>query len=94
MPKPLLAPLRISAKKEKANVPLLYFKTPFSIEKLAFGLVILEVPVLKDSLKIARKININPPSVTRSRKNTRKKLTVAKTDLEWAEKIGLNIIIS
>jgi DNA-binding CsgD family transcriptional regulator len=38
--------------------------------------------------KIARKINTDPPSVTRSRKNAQKKLASAKTDLEWAEKIG------
>ena len=39
--------------------------------------------------KIARKINTDPPSVTRSRKNAQKKLVAAKTDLEWAEKIGV-----
>jgi DNA-binding CsgD family transcriptional regulator len=41
--------------------------------------------------RIARKINTDPPSVTRSRKNANKKLNAAKTDLEWAEKIGLRI---
>jgi DNA-binding CsgD family transcriptional regulator len=39
--------------------------------------------------KIARKINTDPPSVTRSRKNANKKLNRAKTDLEWAEKMGM-----
>ena len=39
--------------------------------------------------RIARKINTDPPSVTRSRKNAQKKLEEAKTDLEWAEKIGI-----
>ena len=38
--------------------------------------------------KIARKINIDPPSVTRSRKNARKKLDEAKRNLEWAERIS------
>ena len=41
--------------------------------------------------KIARKINTDPPSVTRSRKNANKKLMDAITDLEWARKIGVNI---
>ena len=44
--------------------------------------------------KIARKINTDPPSVTRSRKNAQKKLQDAQIELEWAEKIGLNITIS
>jgi DNA-binding NarL/FixJ family response regulator len=39
--------------------------------------------------KIARKINTDPPSVTRSRKNAHRKIQEAKTDLEWAEKIGI-----
>ena len=39
--------------------------------------------------RIARKINTDPPSVTRSRKNAHRKLKDAKTDLEWAERIGL-----
>jgi transcriptional regulator len=39
--------------------------------------------------KIARKINTDPPSVTRSRKNAQKKLEEAKTDLEWAKEIGI-----
>ena len=44
--------------------------------------------------KIARKINTDPPSVSRSRKNAQKKLVAAKIDIAWAEKIGLPIIIS
>jgi DNA-binding NarL/FixJ family response regulator len=39
--------------------------------------------------KIARKINTDPPGVTRSRKNAQKKLSSARNDLEWAEKIGV-----
>ena len=39
--------------------------------------------------KIARKINTDPPSVTRSRKNAHKKLQAAKKDLLFAENIGL-----
>ena len=39
--------------------------------------------------RIARKINTDPPSVTRSRKNAHKKLRDAKTDIAWAEKIGI-----
>ena len=42
--------------------------------------------------RIARKINSDPPSVTRSRKNAHKKLKDAKMDLEWAEKIGIHNI--
>lgn len=41
--------------------------------------------------KIARKINTDPPSVTRSRKNAHKKLVDAMTDLEWAARIGVSI---
>jgi DNA-binding CsgD family transcriptional regulator len=39
--------------------------------------------------KIARKINTDPPSVTRSRKNAHKKIQEAKSDIAWAQKIGL-----
>ncbi len=39
--------------------------------------------------KIARKINTDPPSVTRSRKNAKRKLQEAQTDLEWAGKMGI-----
>ena len=41
--------------------------------------------------KIARKINTDPPSVTRSRKNAHKKLRDARIDLAWAEKTGIPI---
>ena len=41
--------------------------------------------------KIARKINTDPPSVTRSRKNANKKLVQAVTDLQWATNIGVRI---
>jgi DNA-binding CsgD family transcriptional regulator len=41
--------------------------------------------------KIARKINTDPPSVTRSRKNAQKKLAVALVDIKWAKKIGISI---
>jgi DNA-binding NarL/FixJ family response regulator len=41
--------------------------------------------------KIARKINTDPPSVTRSRKNAQKKLEEAMTDLEWATRIGVPV---
>ena len=41
--------------------------------------------------KIARKINADPPSVTRSRKNAQKKLKDAHNDLIWAEKTGIAI---
>jgi transcriptional regulator len=41
--------------------------------------------------KIARKINTDPPSVTRSRKNAHKKLEEAITDLEWAVRIGVRV---
>ena len=41
--------------------------------------------------RIARKINTDPPSVTRSRKNAHKKLQEAETDIEWAKEIGVRI---
>jgi transcriptional regulator len=44
--------------------------------------------------KIARKINTDPPSVTRSRKNARKKLSDAITDLDWAMQMNVRIINS
>jgi DNA-binding CsgD family transcriptional regulator len=39
--------------------------------------------------KIARRINTDPPSVTRSRKNAMKKLGSALTDLQWAAQLNL-----
>lgn len=41
--------------------------------------------------RIARKINSDPPSITRSRKNAYKKLTGAFKDIEWATRMGVNI---
>jgi DNA-binding NarL/FixJ family response regulator len=41
--------------------------------------------------KIARKINTDPPSVTRSRKTANKKLMEAAIDLEWAQKLGVSL---
>jgi len=41
--------------------------------------------------RIARKINTDPPSVTRSRKNAHRKLAEAVTDLKWASRIGMII---
>lgn len=43
--------------------------------------------------KIARKINSDPPSITRSRKNAQKKLLEAVTDIEWASRLGIKISI-
>ncbi|MEM2130067.1 MAG: LuxR C-terminal-related transcriptional regulator [Candidatus Bathyarchaeia archaeon] len=40
--------------------------------------------------RIARKINTDPPSVTRSRKNAQRKLLNATADIEWATRIGVN----
>jgi DNA-binding NarL/FixJ family response regulator len=39
--------------------------------------------------KIARKINSNPSSITRSRQNARKKLEKAQIDLQYARQIGI-----
>jgi DNA-binding CsgD family transcriptional regulator len=41
--------------------------------------------------KIARKINTDPPSVTRSRKNAQRKLEAARKDLAWVKEMGLCI---
>ncbi len=41
--------------------------------------------------RIARKMSMHPPSVTRSKRNAQKKLLDAITDLEWATRIGVNI---
>jgi len=41
--------------------------------------------------KIARRINTDPPSVTRSRQNAQNKLIEAKKDLDLAEKIGIPV---
>lgn len=39
--------------------------------------------------KIARRLSVDPPSVTISRKNAFKKLRQANEDLAWAEHIGV-----
>lgn len=41
--------------------------------------------------KIARKMNSDPPSITRSRQNAHKKLNQARIDLQYATQIGLKI---
>jgi DNA-binding CsgD family transcriptional regulator len=38
--------------------------------------------------KIARKLDVDPPTVTRSRKNALKKLQHAQEDLKYATRIG------
>ena len=40
--------------------------------------------------RIARRIRTDPPSVTRSRKNARKKLISAFKDIEWASRMGVS----
>jgi len=42
--------------------------------------------------KIARKINADPPNVTRSRKNAQKKLQKALNDLDWVTRIDTSLI--
>jgi DNA-binding CsgD family transcriptional regulator len=39
--------------------------------------------------KIARQISVDPPSITRSRKNALKKIRQAKADLQWAKTTGI-----
>jgi FixJ family two-component response regulator len=41
--------------------------------------------------RIARKINSDPPSITRSRKNAYKKLLDGFKDIEWATRMGVSI---
>ena len=41
--------------------------------------------------RIARKINTDPPSVTRSRKNAHAKLTYAASDIDWAMRAGITV---
>jgi len=38
--------------------------------------------------KIARSLNSDPPTITRSRKNATRKLLAARKDLEWVTNIG------
>jgi DNA-binding NarL/FixJ family response regulator len=40
--------------------------------------------------KIARKLNINPPTVSRLHKNAQRKLADALADIQWATKTGLD----
>ena len=42
--------------------------------------------------RIARKMSIDPPNVTRSRKNAQKKLVHAARDLDWASRMGVNAV--
>lgn len=44
--------------------------------------------------RIARRMSMDPPNVTRSRKNAHKKLMAAITDIEWALKIGVTLTIN
>jgi DNA-binding NarL/FixJ family response regulator len=41
--------------------------------------------------RIARKMSMDPPNVTRSRKNAHRKLMEASIDIEWALKIGVTL---
>jgi DNA-binding NarL/FixJ family response regulator len=50
----------------------------------------LETKGLSD-YRIARKINTDPPSITRSRQNAHKKLKQAQNDLQYAQQIGITI---
>ena len=38
--------------------------------------------------KVARQLGVDPPTVTRSRKNAQRKLNEAEKDIEWAQQIG------
>jgi len=38
--------------------------------------------------KIARILNVDPPSITQSRRNAERKLQEAAADITWAEQIG------
>jgi DNA-directed RNA polymerase specialized sigma subunit len=40
--------------------------------------------------KIARKLNINPPTVSRLHKNAQRKLIDALADVQWATNLGLD----
>ena len=54
---------------------------------------ILELKVKQDlsDYRIARRMGIDPPSITCSRRNALKKLAKAKEDLAWAENIGIAV---
>jgi DNA-binding NarL/FixJ family response regulator len=61
-----------------------------SLTKRERTILQLETKGLSD-YKIARKINTDPPSITRSRQNAHKKLKQAPTDLQYAQQIGITI---
>ena len=41
--------------------------------------------------KVARQLGVDPPTVTRSRKNALRKLNEAEKDLDWAQQIGWEV---
>lgn len=41
--------------------------------------------------KIARKLSVDPPSITRSRLNAQRKLKQAQEDLQYSQQIGIEI---
>ena len=41
--------------------------------------------------KVARQLGVDPPTVTRSRKNALRKLNEAEKDLKWAQQIGWEV---
>jgi len=41
--------------------------------------------------RIARKMSMDPPPVTRSHKNAQRKLLKSVIDLEWATRIGVSL---
>ncbi len=41
--------------------------------------------------QIARKISVDPPTITRSLRNAHKKLKQAQVDLQYAQQIGITI---
>ncbi len=41
--------------------------------------------------RIARKIRVDPPTITRSRRNAHMKLKQAQNDIEYAQQLGLRI---
>ena len=43
--------------------------------------------------QIARQLNLNPPNITRSRKNAHKKLLKAITDIQWAASQKIRICL-
>jgi DNA-binding CsgD family transcriptional regulator len=41
--------------------------------------------------KIARRMNSDPPSITRSRQNAHKKLKQFQSDLQFAQQLGIRV---